>query len=119
MAVNLEKRNIYNRNNHFNRQNIETERNIHLGIDLWVNANTAIYAPLDGKTHSFRDNKNYGDYGPTLILEHKIKGLRFYTLYGHLSRTTLENIELGQLVKAGDQIATLGNDQENGGCEGR
>lgn len=110
----LEKRNIYNRSHHFNKQNKESERNIHLGLDLWIDAGTQIFAPLDGKIHSFRNNTNYGDYGPTLILEHQIEEFKFYTLYGHLSLESLQDKSLNKLVKKGEEVAKLGNSQING-----
>jgi hypothetical protein len=41
-----EQRAIYQRSDYFNQENPETERKIHLGIDLWIEAETPIYAPL-------------------------------------------------------------------------
>jgi len=110
----LETRGIYNRSDYFNDQNPETERNIHLGLDLWIAAETPIYAPLDGEIHSFQNNTNFGDYGPTIILKHSIEGVEFYTLYGHLSLTSIENLQVGQQFKKGAQIATLGDVTVNG-----
>ncbi|MFK7747718.1 MAG: peptidoglycan DD-metalloendopeptidase family protein [Kordia sp.] len=110
----LEKRGIYNRSEYFNDQNPATERNIHLGLDLWIEAETPIYAPLDGEVHSFQNNTNFGDYGPTLILKHTIQNVEFYTLYGHLSVASIENIHLGQRFEKGAEIARLGAANVNG-----
>ena len=110
----IEIRNIYRRSDYFNDQNPETERNIHLGIDLWIAAETPIYAPLDGEVHSFQNNTNFGDYGPTIILKHTIEGFEFYTLYGHLSLTSIQNIQIGEQFQKGAQIATLGDATVNG-----
>lgn len=110
----LEQRGIYRRSDYFNQDNPETERNIHLGLDLWIEADTPIYAPLDAKIHSFQNNTNYGDYGPAIILEHAIDRHIFYTLYGHLSLESLEDKSLGQIVSKGDKIATLGKAEVNG-----
>ncbi|WP_298417282.1 peptidoglycan DD-metalloendopeptidase family protein [uncultured Kordia sp.] len=110
----LETRGIYNRSDYFNDQNPETERNIHLGLDLWIEAETPIYTPLDAEVHSFQNNTNFGDYGPTIILKHIIESVEFYTLYGHLSLTSIEDIQVGQQFKKGDQIATLGDATVNG-----
>jgi murein DD-endopeptidase MepM/ murein hydrolase activator NlpD len=110
----LEHRAIYRRSSNFNNMNPEDERNIHLGMDLWVEAGTAVVAALEGRVHSFQDNAALGDYGPTIILEHDIKGNTFYTLYGHLSRESLLGIEQGQFVSGGEQIASLGQPFENG-----
>ena len=56
------------------------ERTIHLGIDLFVVPETPVIAPINGIVHSFQDNCHAGDYGPTIILEHEISDLRFWTL---------------------------------------
>ena len=109
----LEVRNIYKRSKYFNSQ-AEDERNIHLGIDLWCDAETPILAPLEGKVHSFKNNTNYGDYGPTIILKHDISGVKFYTLYGHLSLLSIQNLKVGNPFKQGDEIATLGDASVNG-----
>ena len=110
----LEKRNIYQRSAYFNQQNPEVERNIHLGLDLWIDANTAIFAPLDGEIHSFKNNINHGDYGPTIILRHEFKNQQFFTLYGHLSTESIQDLKVGVEVKRGEQIATLGTAEVNG-----
>lgn len=109
----LEERNIYKRSEHFNSQ-AEDERNIHLGIDLWCAANTNIYAPFDGVVSSFKNNTNFGDYGPTIILKHNLKGDVFYTLYGHLSLSSIANLKVGQTFKQGDRVAKLGDASVNG-----
>lgn len=108
----LEKRNLYQRSAYFKHS--ETERNIHLGIDFWVDAGTSVHAVLNGTVHSFQDNKNHGDYGPTIILQHDIGSETFYSLYGHLSRESLEHLTVGSVVKSSDAIATLGEAAVNG-----
>lgn len=110
----VETRNIYQRSTHFNKLNIEDERNIHIGIDLWAPEESCIYAPLDGIVHSFKNNTNYGDYGPTIILKHVYEEYVFYTLYGHLSLKSIEKLQIGKVFKAGDIIATLGDASVNG-----
>jgi len=110
----LETRNIYSRSDYFNDINPDTERNIHLGLDLWIAAETPIYAPLDAEVHSFKNNTNFGDYGPTIILKHNVQGICFYTLYGHLSLASIENLIVGQEFKQGEQMATLGDASVNG-----
>ena len=108
-----EMRSLYKRSQHFN-EDPATERNIHLGLDLWIEANTNIYVPLDGMVHSFKNNTNYGDYGPTIILEHKIKDVQFYTLYGHLSLESIQDLKVGQCFKQGSIVGTLGDPSVNG-----
>ncbi len=110
----LETRNIYKRSTYFNDTNPEAERNIHLGLDLWIAAETPIYAPLDGEVHSFKNNTNFGDYGPTILLKHYVDDIVFYTLYGHLSIASIQNLRVGQSIEQGQQIATLGDASVNG-----
>jgi murein DD-endopeptidase MepM/ murein hydrolase activator NlpD len=110
----LETRAIYQRSSYFKNSNPQAERNIHLGVDLWIASETPIYAPLDGVVHSFKNNTNHGDYGPTIILKHEIQNICFYTLYGHLSLASIENMRVGQEFKQGEQIATLGDASVNG-----
>ncbi len=91
-------------------------RTVHLGIDVFAPAGTAIFAPLGGRVHSFQDNNHIKDYGPTLILEHAPEpGLTFWTLYGHLSRESLNGLHPGKTFAAGETIACLGDFGVNGG----
>lgn len=106
-------RNLYQRSTVF-KDEVTEERNIHIGLDLWIKAGTKVLAALDGKIHSFQNNTALGDYGPTIILEHHIENTTFYTLYGHLSLESLQNKKEGQLVKKGECIGTLGAPPING-----
>lgn len=108
-----EERNLYKRSTIFKDEETE-ERNIHIGLDLWIKAGTPILAALDGTVHSFNFNAGFGDYGPTIILEHQIENYTFYTLYGHLSLDSLENIAVGAGFKKGQQIGSLGVSAVNG-----
>jgi murein DD-endopeptidase MepM/ murein hydrolase activator NlpD len=109
----LETRNLYKRSTVFKNENTE-ERNIHIGLDLWINKQASIHAALDGTIHSFQNNTALGDYGPTIILEHEINEFKFYTLYGHLSEDSLFDKKIGQKVTQGEQIANLGLPPING-----
>lgn len=109
-----EQRNLYTRSAYFNQVNTDTIRNIHVGLDLWVASGTAIVAPLEGKIHSFANNINFGDYGPTLILEHQYHDVVFYTLYGHLSLESLSNKKIGDTIYKGQPMGTLGCPKVNG-----
>ncbi len=110
----LEHRDIYRRSGYFNQANPETERNIHLGLDFWTDAESPIYAPLEGEIHSFQNNMNYGDYGPTIILKHSFEDVQFYSLYGHLSLLSIQDKIIGTSIKKGQQIAALGTSEVNG-----
>lgn len=108
----LENRYIYRRSEHF--QQSGEGRSIHLGIDIWAPAGTPVFAPLIGKVHSFQNNKGFGDYGPTIILEHQLEGKTFYTLYGHLNEECLEGLYEGKNIEEGEQIALFGDFPING-----
>ena len=109
----LEHRNLYQRSTVFKNESSD-ERNMHIGLDLWINEAAPIYAALDGKIHSFQNNTALGDYGPTIILEHHIENYTFHTLYGHLSVESLKDKKVGDTVKQGQQIANLGLPPING-----
>ena len=109
----LEKRTLYDNSPNFKGNSLEN-RNIHLGLDIWAPAGTPILAPLPGLVQSFADNKGHGNYGPTLILEHQTEILKFYTLYGHLSRSSLREFELKSQFKKGEKLAEIGDPEENG-----
>lgn len=108
-----EKRALYRASTHFSG-NAE-ERDIHLGIDIWVPGGTPVYAPIDGIIHSCAYNGARLDYGHTLVLQHLDEGRRFHTLYGHLSRSMWDHWTAGQPVEAGNVIAHIGEQHENGG----
>lgn len=110
----LEKRNIYSRSSYFKQENAENTRNIHLGVDLWSKAGTKVLSVLDGKVHSFQNNTNFGDYGPTIIIKHRLNNVEFYSLYGHLSFASIENLKVGANVKQGEIIGHLGDSSVNG-----
>ena len=90
-------------------------RSVHLGLDIWGAVGTPVFAPWEGKVHSFADNANERDYGPAIILKHEPEdGPGFYTLYGHLNRECLEKLKVGMPVRRGQQIAAFGKVEENG-----
>ena len=88
-------------------------RRLHLGVDIWVPAGTAVHCPLPGRVHSFGNQDRKGDYGAVIILEHVLDGVVFHTLYGHLSYASLQ-ITIGQEIAAGEKFAELGAPKENG-----
>ena len=110
----LEKRTIYQRSTHFNSADDKNQRNIHLGIDFWCAENTKVLAVLDGEIHSFNNNNNFGDYGPTIILKHQIESTTFYSLYGHLSLDSIQNLKIGTKIKQQEIIGKLGENEVNG-----
>ncbi|NER16022.1 peptidoglycan DD-metalloendopeptidase family protein [Spongiivirga citrea] len=105
-----EKRLLYKNSPMFNTGN---QRDIHLAMDFWITASTKVVAPIDGEVHSFADNSSLGDYGPTIILKHQFDEIVFYTLYGHLARTSLNDMYVGKQFRSGDVLANLGTPKEN------
>jgi 4-aminobutyrate aminotransferase-like enzyme/Ser/Thr protein kinase RdoA (MazF antagonist) len=91
-------------------------RTVHLGLDVFMEAGSAVLAPLDGVVRSAVDNAGPLDYGPTIILEHApTDGPRFYSLYGHLSRDAVRDARPGQTVTRGQRLGALGDASVNGG----
>ncbi len=93
-------------------------RTLHLGIDIFMPAESAIYAPLAGKVYGLENNDACLNYGGTLILEHLADDangvLKFYTLYGHLKPASLAHHTIGDAVEPAQKIAELGDIHENG-----
>tara|TARA_A100000164_G_scaffold69023_1_gene57573 strand:+ start:2328 stop:2948 length:621 start_codon:yes stop_codon:yes gene_type:complete len=102
-------------------------RNIHVGIDIGAPVDTPVYAFGEGKIHSFGMNSEAGSYGPTIITEHDIDLIKsskiqinntsgkFWVLHGHLSKQSLNGLEIGMEIDAGYMIARIGDEHENGG----
>lgn len=114
----LENRVIYRRSPHFGPAEPTAAeapaRSLHLGVDVWAPAGTPILAPLPATIHSLADNNNFGDYGPTVILEHTLAGIRFFSLYGHLTRREWASLQPGQALEHGETFTTIGPYPENG-----
>ena len=108
----MEHRTIYARSAHFDTD--DEPRRLHLGVDIWAQAGTVVYSPLDGIVHSFQNNNNFGDYGPTIILEHQLDGLKLYSLYGHLNIESLDGLYTGKPITKNERIGSFGAMDENG-----
>ena len=91
-------------------------RSVHLGVDIFMDAGTLVFAPLDGVVHSAADNAAKFDYGPCVVLEHDVGGgaPKFYTLYGHLDRQTLQDVRVGDVLRRGERIGRMGPFPDNG-----
>lgn len=88
-------------------------RNIHLAYDVWLQPETPLYTPLPAIVHSVHNNNYHLDYGPTVILQHTLDGITFWSLYGHLQTRTLAHIAIGQQLVAGERFAWIGYSTEN------
>ena len=110
-----EHRTVYSRSKIFDADKTgEEPRRVHLGIDIWGKPYTKVMAPLDGIIHSYAFNDGFGNYGATIILSHFLNEFTFYTLYGHLSLSSIKNIHEGDKLNAGDVFAEFGISIENG-----
>ena len=109
-----EPRDLYN-NDHFTSDDSAEKRIVHMGIDLFCAAGTPLFAPLAGKVELLANNAKELDYGPMLVLAHEVNnGEVLFTLYGHLGLEVLDNMQAGQAIDAGEQIATVGAPPHNG-----
>jgi murein DD-endopeptidase MepM/ murein hydrolase activator NlpD len=109
-----EHRTIYSRSATFDSSEGEEPRRLHLGIDIWGDAGTPVFAPMGGMVHSFAFNNSFGDYGATVVLLHQLDGIAFYTLYGHVSVKDIGVLNEGQYVNHGQEFAHFGEPHENG-----
>jgi murein DD-endopeptidase MepM/ murein hydrolase activator NlpD len=109
----LEKRTIYSRRALF-QESGRPSRCIHIGLDLWTLEDTPVLAVADGMVHSFKNNLGMGNYGPTIILQHQIGNLNFFTLYGHLSLRSIQQLRTGMRFRKGDRIGSIGISAVNG-----
>lgn len=94
----------------------DERRTVHMGVDLFADAGVGVCAPLTGTVHAMANLANPQDYGPVIILRHTTDdGVSFYSLYGHLSVTSLASLKVGDVIAAGERFAWLGDVHENGG----
>ena len=90
-------------------------RTVHIAVDVFADAETPLFAPLAGTVEyaSYRDTNL--DYGGVIILRHETPdGDAFFSLYGHLSKASVDVLETGQRIEKGQQFARLGVPAENG-----
>ena len=105
------------RPNLYNTDLFGGERNMHIGIDIGGPVGTPCMAFMDGVISQFGYNPEPGDYGNVIITKHEIGGVPLWALYGHLNAASIEGIEIGDRVEAGEVIAWFGGYEENGGWE--
>ena len=65
----LEKRSVYENTPTFEN---EADRNVHIGVDIFIPTGTAIHAPLAGEIYCLANRQEVGDYGPVIILRHQL-----------------------------------------------
>ena len=92
----------------------KVSRTVHIGVDFWLPAGTAVHALYDGEIVMAANDEGYKEYGGFIVLKHQEADIVFYTLHGHLSLSSLDNKTIGQKISKGDCIGYLGNRDENG-----
>lgn len=90
-------------------------RCIHVGIDIGAPVGTPCRAFFDGTIFRQGYNPAAGDYGYTIITRHELDGVELFALWGHLSKSSIALRNVDDAFRAGDVIAYLGDDSENGG----
>lgn len=85
---------------------------VHTGLDLAAPSGTAIYAVADGIVTNGRDGTSSVE--GYLSVQHLVKGKIYYSMYFHLWDADAI-VKVGQRVKAGQKIATVGS---SGGVTG-
>ena len=89
-------------------------RTVHLGVDLFAPAGTALHAPLDGTVVRAGAEAGAQGYGGMVVLRHDTPAGVFHTLWGHLA-AGCARLKPGQRIVAGEAFAHVGDLPENGG----
>ena len=76
------------------------KRKMHEGLDVAARTGTSVIATADGIVSSLKTEPGYGKM---VTIDH---GYGYRTLYGHNSKF---NVKVGQRVRRGDRIASVGN----------
>lgn len=100
-----------------NEPRSQEPRTVHIGLDLSLASGSPLRAPMDGIVHGFEDADAHHDYGPVIVLRHETtdtEPVTFYTLYGHLTRDSLDGLAVGQRVTKGSEFARIGSAPTNG-----
>ena len=66
-----------------------------------------VMATADGTVVYFNTRPSLSNFGNYVVLRHVIDGMEIYSLYGHL-RQVRPGLQIGQTVKAGEVIGTMG-----------
>lgn len=97
---------------------VSDRRSVHIAVDVFLPAGTPVHAPCDGVVDVVEFREAALDYGGMVVLRHQTPaGDAFWTLYGHLSRATVQALRVGQRVTRGEQLGALGSPEENGGWD--
>ena len=84
----------------------------HQGVDLAGPVGTKILAALDGRVVASGPASGFGNW---IVIDSNVEGKPVSTVYGHMFAGGLR-VQAGQMVKAGDHIADIGNAGQSTGA---
>ena len=90
-------------------------RFIHMGIDIGAPVGTPCKAFTDCEISHLGNNPEEGDYGHVIITKQVLDGVPLWSLYGHLSRSSVDGKRVGERLSSGEVVGYIGNSEENGG----
>ena len=79
----------------------------HLLTDKHGEPADPVMAAADGTVVYFNVKPSLSNYGNYIVIRHVVEGIEIYSLYAHLSAIQ-PGLKVGQPVKAGEVIATMG-----------
>ena len=87
---------------------------LHEGLDIKCLQRDSVGEPIDpvlasadGAVAYFTAEPSLSNYGNYIVVRHHIEGLEVYSLYAHLKKIR-GDLKIGQAVKSGEAIATMG-----------
>jgi len=94
-------------------QMIAEKRVYHTGLDITALPGTPVFAPIAATVFDVGKEEGIGNYGGFVVLRHEVGSDVFYSFYGHLLSRHM--VRKGDLLKAGQQFAVIGNGDDSGG----
>jgi 4-aminobutyrate aminotransferase-like enzyme/Ser/Thr protein kinase RdoA (MazF antagonist) len=111
-----ENRSVYTSDAFASALSTDQRRTLHLGLDLFQSIDANVRTPIAAKVVDVYSSYLPLDYGHAVLLEHNPEpGITFFSLWGHLSATSLKTCKIGNEFHAGQIIGQIGNNAENGG----
>lgn len=92
----------------------DSRRTVHLAVDLFAPAGTALHAPLAGVVVRAGSEDGAQGYGGLVVLRHETPAGEVFTLWGHLAGSCAR-LAPGQKIAGGEIFAHIGEIRENGG----
>lgn len=90
----------------------------HLAEDATAAGGDSVFAIARGVVQELILNNVARGYGGIMLVEHELPGETVTALYGHISSRRGTPVEVGDFVSAGELIAFIADDDEDGGSWG-